>query len=540
MHKIFHFKKTLLFFVLCICTASAIFMYFRLKKNPMEALALSPDSLTEYAEKSEIKETITATGTVYLADEHEIYAEGETNIVKKFHVEEGDSVETGQLLVTYDIDDKREELESKIKETEINLKNAELTLQSMTLEKTESEMQELRSNITQAEKSLYEAQVNYENYDITIRQQQTEVNSTKRDLEKAEKTLSDNAALLDIGAVSKEDYDNSMDDRDKLSETYNKAVEELEKLQKDKLSAEYNIRTAENNLESAELKLADAENILGDEETIIKYKQQENSISLTKSNLADYKQDLAELVYSTVSPVDGLVTEICIDEGTYTEENTVMLKIADFNQLIVKASIAEYDAPNLELGQKVEMTSDGLENKLYTGIITKINPSASSASTTMGSETVVPIEISVENPDGILKPGYNLDLEIITVDKPEAITVSASAVQKNQKSEEYFVYKLSDNNTVQQTVVEVGVYGEVRVEIISGLSESDAVITSPAGKIRNGMTLEEIASSMPIQNDSVIEHGGEELKNDKNSRFNQMLPSGGEQGPGAGGGMPSH
>ncbi len=33
----------------------------------------------------------------------------------------------------------------------------------------------------------------------------------------------------------------------------------------------------------------------------------------------------------------------------------------------------EYDIAQIEVGQKVEMTSDGIEGKVYTGTVTKLN-----------------------------------------------------------------------------------------------------------------------------------------------------------------------
>lgn len=575
--------------LLCIASISC-FAYKKLNNKPVSNQVFAMDSLIEIVSKTEIKETITASGMVYLADEHEIYAEGETNIIKKFLVEEGDDVSEGQMLVEYDVEDKKTELESKIKETQTNLDNAELTLKSLVVPKTESEMIALKSSVTQAEKSLYDSQLNLESYETKINQQETTINNAKKDLEKAEKTIEDNKILLEAGAITQEEYDNSIDSRDKAADTYNQELENLEEIKKNQGSAEFAVKTAENSLEEAQIKLKNANIGLEDEATAIKYKQQQNQIELTKSNLADYKKELSELVYSTSSPVSGKVTEISVDAGTYTEENTVMLKVADFNKLLVKASIAEYDAPNISVGQSVEMTSDGLEGKVYTGKITKVEPIATSASTNMGSETVVPIEISVDNPDGILKPGYNLDLEIITLDKPDILAISSSAVltdrqkperkeipigenkealnteneaDKNdneisaekenipeiediaENSKKYYVFKLDSDNTLKKTYIEIEEIGEVQTEILSGLSEGDKIIASPSDSMQNGMDISEVqkimeqsgsSSSKTNSNQTENSQGGN--RDDRNSGFNQVLPSGGDRSGGPSGGFP--
>ncbi len=494
------------------------YKYFFGGEKP-EIPLIDPNKAIATVGKGEIKESITASGIVALAEEYEVYAEGESNIVKEFFVEEGDTVTGGQLLVNYDVDDKKEEYESKIKELEINLQNEKMSLRSIALPLSDTEKKELENSIAQAEKTVYDSQVKIDNYEDSISKQKTIINNAKRDIdnakrnidnakndcEKASKTVDDNKELLDAGAITKEEYDNSVDERKKYSDTYDDAIQayddavqafnnaesELKNIEKDRESDEYTLKNAELNLSLAQSKLQKSSNPMSDEETQIKYKQQQNQIALTENSLSDYKRKLSELVYSTSSLVSGRVTEICIDEGTYTEENTVMLKIANFDQLIVEASIAEYDAPNLELGQKVIMTSDGIEGKVYTGKIIKINSSASAESTNMGSETVVPIEISVDNPDGVLKPGYNLDLEIVTVDKSEVLIVPTASVIRDSETKEYYVFVVGNDNKIKKTAIDVGIYGETSTEIIGGISEEQRVMATASEEMVDGMAVQE-------------------------------------------------
>ncbi len=509
-------------------------------------------------ERGEIRESITASGVVALADEYEVYAEGESNIVKEFLVDEGDNVKEGQVLVNYDVEDKKEEYENKIKELEINLQNENMNLQSIALPLSDTEKKELENSIAQAEKTVYDSKVKIEDYTNSINKQQTVINTAQRniensqrnidnaksDYEKAQKTVSDNKELLDAGAITRQEYDNSVDDAKKASDTYDDAVQayddavqelndaktELGNIEKDKVSDEYTLKNAELSLSLAQTKLKNSSNPMADKETQIKYKQQQNQIALTQNSLNEYKKKLSELVYSTSSMVGGLVTEICIDEGTYTEENTVMLKIADFNSLIVQASIAEYDAPSIELGQSVVMTTDGIEGKTYTGKIIKINPSASAESTNMGSETVVPIEISVDNPDGILKPGYNLDLEIITADKSDVLVIPTASVAKDSESDEYYVFTVGNDQKIKKTLVNIGIYGDTSTEITGGLSEGDEVISTVSSEMKDGMAVME---AMALSNGS----SSDRSKNNDEQNEGGIMFGGGMGGGRSGGGF---
>ncbi len=544
-------------------------------ENVSDVPAVNMEQLVAVVEKGEIKESITASGVVALADEFEIYAEGESNIIKEFLVEEGDNVTEGQILVNYDIDDKKEEYENKIKELEINLNNEKMSLQSISLPLSETEKKELENNIAQAEKTVYDSKVKIESYTDSINKQQITINNAQRDIdnaqknidnaqrtidnakndyEKAQKTVDDNKELLDAGAITQDEYDNSIDEQKKASDTYDDAVQaydnatqayddavqayddaktELNNINKDKESDEYTLKNAELSLSLAQTKLKSSANPMADKNNQIKYKQQQNQIALTENSLNDYKRKLSELVYSTSSMVSGLVTEICIDEGTYTEENTIMMKIANFNQLIVQASIAEYDAPNVELGQKVIMTTDGIEGKIYTGKVIKINPSASAESTTMGSETIVAVEISVDNPDGILKPGYNLDLEIITEDKENVMILPTASVIKDSENDEYYTFIINDDKRIKKTVVEVGIYGETSTEIISGINEGDRVISNASAEMRDGMMFDE---AMVLSNKGNSENKSEKENQEQGGMmFGGMgggRPSGGMGGPG--------
>ena len=507
------------------------YRYISVKNAPPGDMEIH--SITTEVVTGEIINTVTATGTVMLNNEIEVYAEGETNKIKEFHVEEGDSVAVGQLLVTYDTDDTVEELENKIRDTQREIENALLSLKNLQLPTSESELQKLQNEVASNDKSLSEAQNNIKTIQTNIKQQNTEIANAKQDWEDARKTVSDNAALLNVGGITQEEYDNSVTDCDRAEQTYSNALDAMETLNINLENAQKSVAAAENSLSLAQTSLNESINKMDLEENQIKLKQQQLTLQGLQDTLSDAQKDLSEIVYSTYSTVDGVVTEVCVDEGTYTEENTVMLKVADLDDLIVTANIEEYDAPLLELGQKVTMTSDGLEGKVYTGEITKINITASSASSNMGSETVVPIEISVDNPDGILKQNYNLDLEIEVTNRQNVLCVATAAIGTDGKTGESYVYK-AENGIISRTAVEIGEADDTNTEIVSGLNEGDKIVASASGRLQDGMSLEELTANSADGS----QQSKEEKSNDRDQQFGQNIPSGDFGGHGTGGGMP--
>ena len=527
--------------------AGGFFTYRHFKNKSNMPVMERNNELTETVDKSSFVSTITATGSVLLDDEIEVYAEGETNIVKTILVEEGDTVSEGDLLVEYDVEDRQEELENQIRDTKREIENAELSLESMTAATSDTELTRLKSEITSKEKSLQDAKTSYDSYATKLTQQQNTVENAEQDVSDAEKEVSDTMALMEVGGATQSEYDTAVTTLNKAKKTLTEAQQAYNDLVTEQSNAKMSITTAENDLTNAQNEYNDAQTPLSTEQEKIQYQQQQLTLQGLKDNLADYEQDLSELVYSTSSTVNGKVTEVCVDEGTYTEENTVILKVADFNKLIVSASIEEYDAPLVAVGQKVVMTSDGLEGKEYTGTVTRVNDSAEDTSTNMGTETAVPIEISVDNPDGVLKPGYTLVLEITVVDKQDVLAVSSGAVMTDAKAGTKYVYVV-DGGVISKREVTTGETNDTEIEIVSGLNEGDEIITSPDDSITEGMTLDEYREQMANNTNTNTgsersESGNEDMRNggmpnDQNRGANQGVPSGGPGGGGFGGGGP--
>jgi HlyD family secretion protein len=166
----------------------------------------------------------------------------------------------------------------------------------------------------------------------------------------------------------------------------------------------------------------------------------------------------------------------------------VLLTLADFTDLVVNASISEYDIPKLAVGQTVSMTSDGLDGVTFPGKISKIADSASTQNSTSGTETVVAVKATFDSVPQGLKPGFDLDMDITTADNSEALIVPITALQKDTATGKYNVFKV-ENGVLKKTPVTVGITSDMDAEIKDGLAEGDEVVTSPTSATYDGMTI---------------------------------------------------
>ncbi|MDR3090694.1 MAG: efflux RND transporter periplasmic adaptor subunit [Clostridiales bacterium] len=442
--------------------------YARKKRIEAFAAQMAANSYNvEDVKKDRLHEVVSATGVAALASSHEIVSESADKI-KTMSFKEGDKVSAGAVAASYDAEETAQALQRKIADAEINLENARLSLRSLTLPASESELRKLSDAEAAARKTLNDRQAALASAENEIRLKQEDITEAEEDDKTAEE-------LLSVGGMSEEE-------RRKAADTLKALKNDLDKLLAQKDSAERDVTAAEAAVKSAEYELEKAGSVLSEESDKIKYEQQKNAVKSAELTIAQAKEDLQAVVYETKSPYSGTIMEVSAQEGQRVEKGKPLYTISNFDELIVTAEVSEYDAPKLQLGQAVSMTSDGIEGKVYTGKISYIAPKAEVS----GSDTVNKIEVTLDNPDGVLKPGFNLDLEIIIADKPDVISVSQAAVMKDKEGGGQYVFTLGQGMTAVKTPVETGIYGDVNVEITSGLKEGDKIVSDPSDTIKEG------------------------------------------------------
>lgn len=416
----------------------------------------------ENAAYTDVTQTVPATGHVGALETVPLYL-SRAQTAGQIAVKEGDFVNTGDVLVVWDIEQDRADLERKLAQARLNLENARLGLSLIGQPAQGNERVQYESDVTAAEKGVFDAE-------NEIRSTQLRITQQERKLDDARKTLERHADLLDAGALTQTEYDYS-------ETTFNNAQEALDDLMLQLSIKERTLTLKQTQLSDAKQRLQNALNRLAEESNTLKYNQQENVILLNELELAQLEDDLARLVPETVSPVTGYVENVYILEGAAAAKGSLLMELADLSQTIVRADITEYDAPLLAVGQPVNITTSGLPDVEYTGEISKIAAGAVEKEKSSGTERAVPVEITLRDADDALKTGYSVDLEIFIAMREQVLSVPVQSVETS--GEQQFVYILRDD-LLEKRVVETGLRGDKRIEIIAGVSEGEAVVISHA------------------------------------------------------------
>lgn len=188
---------------------------------------------------------------------------------------------------------------------------------------------------------------------------------------------------------------------------------------------------------------------------------------------AEAALDLANYEVSQLSitaPANGIITKINFDigENISVQDTFLILITKEFHTV---ANVSETDIAKVKLKDKVEMTLDAFgPDRKFIGTITEIDP----AETVVQGVIYYQIKVLFEGESQGIKPGMTANLDIITAQTANVLTIPIRAV-KYREDEKYV--KVLEGEEEKEVIIETGIEGDIMIEITSGLQEGDEVIT---------------------------------------------------------------
>jgi len=180
-----------------------------------------------------------------------------------------------------------------------------------------------------------------------------------------------------------------------------------------------------------------------------------------------YEGAAALLAYSEVrSPIDGVVTDRPTYEGETPAPGTPLMTIMDTSSVIARTHIPQDQAVQLKPGDAATIHAPG--DIEVEGKVSLVSPALDPNSTT------VEVWIEAPNPDGRLRPGTTVTVEMLARTVNDAIVVPASALLKTPEGATT-VMTVKDGHA-QLVSVETGVREDDRVQITKGLSGGETII----------------------------------------------------------------
>ena len=188
------------------------------------------------------------------------------------------------------------------------------------------------------------------------------------------------------------------------------------------------------------------------------------------------------------SPYSGIVTDKKVLEGMKVTPGTELYTVANISTVWVMGSVYEYELPFIRKGQEANITLPYDPGITYRGKISFIYPYLSPDTRT------VQVRMVFKNPGFILKPDMYADVTIKSKVAGNALLVPSEAVIRTG-TRNIVIVALGEGKFLPKQVV-LGPEGQGVIQVKSGLSEGDTVVTSGQFLIDSESNLREAVSKM--------------------------------------------
>jgi RND family efflux transporter MFP subunit len=204
------------------------------------------------------------------------------------------------------------------------------------------------------------------------------------------------------------------------------------------------------------------------------YKAQADVLGKAKATL---NQTWLEYQATVDAPVkataDGMVANLSVAPGQTVSATDTALVIKTEAQTWVKVGLSESDITQVQPGQKAVVSVDALKGKEYPALVQRVDEFG----TNISDVIVYYVYLTLDQADEQIRPAMTVQAAIATQEKNEALVVPATALKPYQGAKAVQVLDPTTKAVIYKPVT-VGISDDVMVEVLSGLSEGEQIITS--------------------------------------------------------------
>lgn len=252
--------------------------------------------------------------------------------------------------------------------------------------------------------------------------------------------------------------------------------QQLLKINDDELQAQK--KRTESQLRLAELREARQRQLLAEKAA----SQEEYDIALNELNSlkAQLEVLIAQLDRTEIrAPFSGKVGLRYVSEGSYVSPSTRITTLQSSTPIKLDFSIPEKYAAQVRVNDKLFFRVQS-SAKLFEATVYAIEPRIDLNTRTIQLRAICP------NKDGELIAGSFADVELVLQELQNALMIPSEALVPELKGQKVFIIR---DGKVADQPVEIGLRTEKEVQVVSGLSVDDTLLTTGMLQVRAGMTV---------------------------------------------------
>ena len=201
-----------------------------------------------------------------------------------------------------------------------------------------------------------------------------------------------------------------------------------------------------------------------------------SSLEFDKNLMVQKNQLIAQLKNEKIiAPFSGRLGIREITPGILGGEDSIIATLDDIENIKLDIKVPESYSNILKRNLKIKATSESFNETFFGNldvISSRVDPNTRS----------ILAQAKIKNNNYKIIPGMLINIEIIFNEKESIGVPEESIIQQGTRT---VVYKVIEDKTVSLTEVKTGIRNFGKVEILSGLSAGDKIVTEGVSKIRD-------------------------------------------------------
>ncbi|MBD2607496.1 efflux RND transporter periplasmic adaptor subunit [Scytonema hofmannii FACHB-248] len=389
-------------------------------------------------------------------------------ILKQLYVEQGDRVQTGQILARMDSAD----IQARIQQFSANLAQSQAQLAEAEAGSRPQEIDQSKARLSQVQAQLAQAQAG--NRPQEIAQAQALVDAAQAKANYSSEKVKRYQYLYQQGAVQKQELDQFVSEDKSAIANLQEAQKRLSLQQAGSRSEEMAQRKAV--VEEAKAQLQLMQN--GTRPEIIN--QRKAGVASAQAQLKAEQVNLEDTIIR--APFAGIVTQKYANIGAFVTPTTSASSSASATSssivavargLEVLAQVPEADIGRIKEGQSVEIVADAYPDQVFKGSVRLISPEA----VVEQGVTSFQVRVALDTGADKLRSGLNVDLTFLGDRLSNALVLPTVAIvtEKGQTG----VLIPDAKNKAQFREVTIGSQIKDQTQILEGVKVGDRVFIDP-------------------------------------------------------------
>jgi len=178
---------------------------------------------------------------------------------------------------------------------------------------------------------------------------------------------------------------------------------------------------------------------------------------------------------NVVAPFDGVLGYTGLTEDIFISDNIFIITLDDNSTIFSDIKVPESYAPFIKKGLPVEAKVSSYKDKIFLGEIDFISSRINADTRSLLAR------IKINNNNLELLSGSLLEITVKFNLRDSLSVPDTSIMMEGEKS---YIYTVSDENIANKTEVQIGLRGDSKVEILSGINEGDQIVAEGLKKVR--------------------------------------------------------